>query len=132
MRKRWGPILILLAALTAILVVLYLANGNTHYDTSGPAFGLLVTMSFCAAGLFAANRYPDNRVGVLLVGTSFAFVAGSLELTDVSLLFSFGLLLDLAWIGLLIHTLAVFPTGHFDSIWPRLFAATGWLVTVVI
>ena len=116
MSTRWGRIAILVAALAAVLGLTYLADGNTHYDTSGPAFGVLITLSFCIAGLTTLSRYPHNRVGPLLVATSFAFVAGNLELTSVPILFSIGLLLDLLWIGFFIQTLAIYPTGKFDSV----------------
>jgi hypothetical protein len=132
MENRGGRIAILIAALASIALVIFLADGNTHYDTSAPAFGVLVTLSFCAAGLTAISRYPHNRVGTLLVVTSFAFVAGNLELTDIPILFSLGLLFDLLWIGVLVHTLAVIPSGHLDSTWSRLFAATGWAATGVM
>lgn len=130
-RRRWA--VVLAANLTASLTLAALASGRTHYETStSVVFPVLVSLSFCVAGLVAGSRSPNNRVGPLLIAVSFAFVVGSLELTSVPVLFSIGLLLDLFWIGLLIHVLAVFPSGHFDSIWGRMFAATGWLATVVI
>lgn len=117
--------------LAASVVVAALGGSSSHADTNGPALaGVLIAVGFGASGLIARSLRPDNHIGTMLVSIGFGFVVGNLELSDIPVLYSLGLAFDVAWIGLLIHVLAIFPTATFDSTVARYFAGIGWLTTV--
>ena len=97
------------AALAATLTaVAALAAAGDHHDAGGLQVAWAgLGMAFGIAGAIARDRHPANHVGSLLIAVGFGFAIGNLELSDFDLLYSVGLALDVAWIGLLIHTIRI-------------------------
>lgn len=124
-------VLVLLAATLAGVAAL--AFRSEHHDAGGfqVAFASL-GMAFGWSGVIANERRPDNPIGALLVAVGFGFAIGNLELSSLPLTYSVGLALDTAWVGLLVHALAIYPTGRFDGWLSKAFAVAGWTSTLVL
>ena len=79
------------------------------------AADLVIGLGFVAVGLFAWYRSPENRVGMLMVATGFAWYVSLLARTDPPLLFSIGFTLENLYVGAAVHLLLAFPSGRLDG-----------------
>jgi signal transduction histidine kinase len=79
------------------------------------AADLVIGLGFVAVGLFAWYRSPENRVGMLMVATGFAWYVGQLARTDPPLLFSIGFTLENLYVGPAVHLLLAYPSGRLDG-----------------
>ena len=70
----------------------------------GP-FGLVIGWGFIGAGLFAWSRRPDNRVGMLMAATGFAWLLAGLGLSDIPLLFALGSAFGSVYFATAVHML---------------------------
>ena len=79
------------------------------------ALALTVGWGFVGVGLFAWARRPDNRVGMLMTATGFAWFVGVLGSSDIAVLFTFGQALGSLYFATAIHMLLAAPTGRLQS-----------------
>ncbi len=92
---------------------------------------LFIGWSFVGVGLFAWARRPDNRVGMLMAVTGFAWLVASFGLSDLPLAFTFGQLLGALYFAAAIHLLLAFPDGSLKSQAERLIVWVAYLVTTI-
>jgi len=115
------------------VLALILTNDELEAATAWGAGTLVVGWSFIGVGLFAWARRPDNRVGMLMAGTGFAWLLSSLSFSDVPLIFTVGQVFGSLFFAVVTHLLLAFPSGRLQSrLERRLVLATYLLTTVVI
>jgi signal transduction histidine kinase len=79
------------------------------------AADLVIGLGFVGVGLFAWYRSPENRVGMLMVATGFAWYVGLLARTDPPLLFSIGFTLENLYVGPAVQLLLAYPSGRLNG-----------------
>jgi signal transduction histidine kinase len=109
----------LIAAAGALAVVAEsVLNATADFAPDKPrwiALNFVIGGGFIGVGLFAWWRRPDNRVGLLMVLTGWAWLAGALAWTEAPLLFTAGALLGNLFVACAIHLLLAFPSGRLES-----------------
>jgi signal transduction histidine kinase len=112
-------------------LVLILTNDELDHAAIWAAGGGFVGWSFIGVGLFAWRRRPDNRVGMLMTGTGFAWFAAGIGLSDLPLPFTIGQVLGPLYFAILIHLLLAFPSGRLQGEFERGLIAVAYVVTTV-
>jgi signal transduction histidine kinase len=95
------------------------------------ALGLLVGLSWCAAGLVEWRRRPGNRTGPLMVFFGFAWFGSLLERSDAAPLFTSGSFLTALFFAVLGHVLLAFPSGRLDRL-SRALVTAGYIDTTAV
>jgi signal transduction histidine kinase len=95
------------------------------------AFGLIIGWGFIGVGLFAWRRRPDNRVGMLMTATGFAWLVAGLGFSDLPLLFTIGQILGSIFFAVIIHLLLAFPSGQLQSTFERKLVGAAYVVTTI-
>jgi signal transduction histidine kinase len=115
------------------LAALALILANDDLDNAGlwAAGGVAVGWSFIGVGLFAWWRRPDNRVGMLMAGTGFAWLAAGMGLSDLPLVFTLGKVFGSLYLAVFLHLMLVFPSGRFQSALEKRIVAIAYVVTTV-
>ena len=93
---------------------------------------LVIGGGFTAVGLFAWDRRPDNRVGMLMVATAFAWyfvVAGN---TEPPFLWTLGQLFSNLFAATAIHLLLAFPSGRLETALDRVVVGAAYVATTVL
>ncbi|HEV2874440.1 MAG TPA: histidine kinase [Thermoleophilaceae bacterium] len=112
-------------------LALILTNDELDYAGLWAAGGLVVGWSFIGVGLFAWRRRPDNRVGMLMAGTGFAWLAAGAGLSDLPLPFTIGQVIGPLYFAVVIHLLLAFPSGRLQGRFERRLVAGAYLLTTV-
>jgi signal transduction histidine kinase len=97
-----------------------------------PTIGLIIGWGFIGAGLVAWARRPDNRVGMLMAATGFAWFVAGLGLSDIPLLFALGSAFGSVYFATAIHMLLSAPSGRLQSQGERRLVAFSYLLTAVV
>jgi signal transduction histidine kinase len=116
------------------LAVLALILTNDELDGAG-AWGagtVVVGWGFVWVGLYAWARRPDNRVGMLMAGTGFAWFLAGLSFSDVPLIFTIGQLFGSLFFAVVMHLLLAFPSGRLQSRFERRIVVAAYLLTTVV
>ena len=92
---------------------------------------LVVGWSYIGVGLFAWGRRPDNRVGVLMVATGFAWLVSQSGFSDVPLVFTLANILSTVYFALALHLLLAFPSGTLQSQAERWIVRTAYVLATV-
>jgi signal transduction histidine kinase len=92
---------------------------------------LFIGWSFVGVGLYAWARRPDNRVGMLMAITGFAWLVAAFGLSDLPLAFTLGQMLGALYFAAAIHLLLAFPDGSLKSQAERLIVWVAYLVTTI-
>jgi signal transduction histidine kinase len=116
------------------LAVLAVIVTNEELDGAGAwgAGSLVVGWGFIGVGLFAWARRPDNRVGMLMAATGFAWFLSGLSFSDVPLIFTVGQLFGSLFFAVVIHLLLAFPSGRLQSRFERRIVGTAYFLTTVV
>ena len=77
-------------ALGLIDLALILTSNHLPLRGAVAVLGLLVGWGWVSTGLFAWARDPENRVGMLMAITGFAWLISLVGVSDIPLLFTFG------------------------------------------
>ncbi len=93
---------------------------------------LTVGWGFVGVGLFAWARRPDNRVGMLMTATGFAWFVGVLGSSDIPVLFTFGQALGSLYFATAIHMLLAAPTGRLQTRAERRIVIASYVVTLAV
>jgi signal transduction histidine kinase len=89
------------------------------------AAGALVTgAGFVGVGLYAWGRRPDNRIGMLMVGTGFAWFLSGCSFSDLPLVFTIGQVFGALFFAVVLHLLLAFPSGRLQT------TAERWIVGI--
>jgi signal transduction histidine kinase len=115
----------------AVLAFL-LANEDIEAPGAWGAGALVVGWGFIGVGLFAWARRPDNRVGMLMAATGFAWFLAAAGYSDVPLVFSIGAVLGSVFFVVTIHLLLAFPSGSLQSRFERRLVGFGYALTTVL
>ena len=118
-------------ALGLASLALILANDDLDRAGLWAAGGVAVGWSFIGVGLFAWWRRPDNRVGMLMAGTGFAWLAAGAGLSDLALVFTIGKVFGSLYLAVFLHLMLVFPSGRFQSQFEKRIVAIAYVVTTV-
>ena len=115
------------------LAVLALIVTNEQIKAPGAwaAGALIIGWGFIGVGLFAWGRRPDNRVGMLMAGTGFAWLVAATGFSDLPLLFTFGSMLSSVYFAVVMHLLLAFPTGKLQSRLEERIVRFSYLLTTV-
>jgi len=96
-------------------VLLVLASGHLPNPGVWAVFGPVVGWSFVGTGLYARNRRPESRFGLLMVLVGFAWFLGPLYAADSPLVFTLGIVAGALWGPIFGHLLLSFPTGRLAT-----------------
>jgi signal transduction histidine kinase len=116
------------------LAVLALILTNDDLDAPG-AWGagtLVVGWGFIGVGLFAWARRPDNRVGMLMAATGFAWFLAGASFSDVPLIFSIAAVFGSLFFVVVMHLLLAFPSGQLQSRFERRLVGFGYVLTTIL
>jgi signal transduction histidine kinase len=114
------------------VLALILTNDELEAAAAWGAGSLVVGWSFVGVGLFAWARRPDNRVGMLMAGTGFAWLLASLSFSDVPLIFTVGQVFGSLFFAVVMHLLLAFPSGRLRSRLERRLVLAAYLLTTVV
>jgi signal transduction histidine kinase len=92
----------------------------------GPVLELLVGVSLLGCGLASWRARPENRVGLIMVLTGFAWFAAQLVESSAPWLYTIGLAIQSVWVIGLVFLLLSFPSGRLTGRSDR------WLLTLGI
>ena len=108
--------LALVAAVTLAVQLALLSDAEFAPDHSlWIALDTIIAGGFVGVGLHAWYRRPENRVGMLMVATGFAWMLSVFARTEPALLFTAGLLASNLFVACAIHLLLAFPSGTVES-----------------
>jgi signal transduction histidine kinase len=114
------------------VLALLLANEDIEAPGAWGAGALVVGWGFIGVGLFAWARRPDNRVGMLMAATGFAWFLAAAGYSDVPLVFSIGAVLGSVFFVVTMHLLLAFPSGRLQSRFERRLVGFGYALTTVL
>jgi signal transduction histidine kinase len=114
------------------VLALLLANEDIEAPGAWGAGTLVVGWGFIGVGLFAWARRPDNRVGMLMAATGFAWFLSATGFSDVPLVFSIGAVLGSVFFIVAMHLLLAFPSGSLRSRFERRLVGFGYALTTVL
>jgi signal transduction histidine kinase len=114
------------------VLALLLANEDIEAPGAWGAGTLVVGWGFIGVGLFAWARRPDNRVGMLMAATGFAWFLAAAGFSDVPLIFSIGAVLGSLFFIVVMHLLLAFPSGSLQSRFERRLVGFGYVLTTVL
>ncbi|HZC14651.1 MAG TPA: histidine kinase [Thermoleophilaceae bacterium] len=114
------------------VLALILTNDELEAAAAWGAGTLVVGWSFVGVGLFAWARRPDNRVGMLMAGTGFAWLLASFSFSDVPLIFTVGQVFGSLFFAVVMHLLLAFPSGRLQSRLERRIVVAAYLLTTVV
>jgi signal transduction histidine kinase len=94
--------------------------------------GLLVGWGWVGTGLFAWSRDPENRVGMLMAATGFAWLLSLVGVSDIPLLFTFGQVIGSLFFATAVHVLLAAPDGRLHSLFERRIVAVTYTLTLLV
>jgi hypothetical protein len=77
------------------------------------SLGLFVGWGWVGTGLFAWSREPENRVGMLMAATGFAWLLSLVGVSDIAILFTFGQVIGSVFFVTALQLLLSTPTDAF-------------------
>jgi signal transduction histidine kinase len=120
------------AALVGLaLVTLIAANEAMPRRGLSIALDLVIGGGFAGVGLFAWYRRPDNRVGILMYATAFAWYISLFGFTEPPLLFSLGFWLSNLFTAAAIHLVLAFPSGRLGTATDRVLVAVAYVAVTL-
>jgi signal transduction histidine kinase len=114
-------------AVLALMITSDLADPAGVWGTAA----LVVGWSYIGVGLFAWGRRPDNRVGMLMTATGFAWLVSQSGFSDLPLVFTLGNVLGTVFFAVAVHMLLAFPSGTLQSRAERWIVGMAYVVTTV-
>ena len=94
--------------------------------------GLFVGWGWVGTGLFIWAREPENRVGMLMAATGFAWLVSLVGVSDIPLLFSIGQALGSIFFVTALHMLLSAPEGRLHSRFERRLIASAYALTLLV
>jgi signal transduction histidine kinase len=120
--------LVAVAGLVAGAAAVWLATQQPYGRPTepGPVLELLVGASLLGCGIASWRARPENRVGLILVLTGFAWFAAQLIEASAPWMYTIGLAIQSVWVIGLVYLLLSFPSGRLTGRSDR------WLVRLAI
>ncbi len=94
--------------------------------------GLFVGWGWVGTGLFIWAREPENRVGMLMAATGFAWLVSLVGVSDIPLLFTIGQALGSIFFVTALHMLLSAPEGRLHSRFERRLIASAYALTLLV
>ena len=94
--------------------------------------GLFVGWGWVGTGLFIWAREPENRVGMLMTATGFAWLVSLVGVSDIPLLFTIGQALGSIFFVTALHMLLSAPEGRLHSRFERRLIASAYALTLLV
>ena len=117
--------------LAAGALVLILESNHVEDKAATAALALTASLSFITSGVIAIWRRPENRTGLLMAATGFAWLVGALVAANNAWVFTAGFLLSsLAW-GPFAHLIMAYPSGRLQTRGQRILVAATYGLTLV-
>jgi signal transduction histidine kinase len=95
------------------------------------ALDLVIGFGLIGTGAFAWLRRPNNRVGMLMMFTGFAWYLQVAALTEPAVLFTIGQAFSNLFVAAAVHLLLAFPSGRLEQPVDRLVVGIAYLATTV-
>jgi len=127
-RERSLAILAIAFVAGVTVCAIVLASDHQEAKAAFAIFGPAVGWGFVATGVWAWNREPENRTGMLLVALGFAWLLSTLEASNSALLYTIGLTLGGVWGAVFLHLGQSFPTGELDTRLDRGIVIAGYVI----
>jgi signal transduction histidine kinase len=125
--------LALLAFLTGVAALaLILTSDHSSLRGLDATLTLVAGWGFVGAGLFAWDRRPGNKTGLLLTAIGFTWFFRALMASNSSILFTIGALGSNLPFAILIHLLVTFPSGRLETRLQRVLVGTAYFITTVM
>jgi PAS domain S-box-containing protein len=106
-----------------------IATSDHEEDTVATAIlSVPVGLAFVTAGLVAAVRRPENRIGSLMTLVGFTWFLGALARSDVEILFAVGLLLGNLAFAFFAQLVLSYPTGRLKAGAGRMIVAAAFVL----
>jgi signal transduction histidine kinase len=127
---RGRSLAILGIAFVAGVAVCAIVLSSDHQEAKAAfaIFGPAVGWGFVATGVWAWEREPENRTGMLLVVLGFAWLLSTLEAANSAFLYTIGLTLGGLWGAVFLHLGQSFPTGELDTRLDRAIVIAGYVI----
>jgi signal transduction histidine kinase len=93
---------------------------------------LVIGWSFVGAGLVAARRRPENRIGAMMIATGFLWFLGQLWYADDELPHTIGTAFETAFVLGFAYLLLSFPEGRLHSRVERALIGVGLFAVIVL
>ena len=93
---------------------------------------LVAGWGFVGAGLFAWDRRPGSKTGLLLTAIGFTWFFRALQASDNSVVFTIGALGATVPYAILIHLLVTFPSGRLETRLQRGLVGVAYFITTVM
>jgi signal transduction histidine kinase len=119
-------------ALGLIDLALILTSNHLELRGAVAVLGLFVGWGWVGTGLFAWSRDPDNRVGMLMAATGFAWLVSLVGVSDIPLLFTLGQALGSLFFVTALHMLLSAPEGRLHSPFERRLIAIAYGLTLLV
>ena len=119
-------------ALGLIDLALILTSNHLPLRGAVSVLGLLVGWGWVSTGLFAWARDPENRVGMLMAITGFAWLISLVGVSDIPLLFTFGQVFGSLFFVTALHMLLSAPDGRLHSTFERRLIALAYALTLLV
>jgi signal transduction histidine kinase len=113
------------------VLALILTSDMADPPAAWGAAALIVGWSYIGVGLFAWGRRPDNRLGMLMAGTGFAWLVAASGFSDLPLVFTLGNVLGSVFFAVAVHLLLAFPSGRLQSRTERWIVGSTYFLTTV-
>ncbi len=126
--RRAAAIALVAFAATGVAATLVALSDHDTSKVATIALAAPLGLGFIGAGIFAGRRRPENRTGLLMIATGFAWFLGALPEANDPVLFSIGNIFGAVFFGFLIHLILAFPSGRLGSRGVRALAAGGYLL----
>jgi signal transduction histidine kinase len=118
-------------ALGLAVLALMVTGDVLHTPGVWAAGALLAGWGFIGVGLYAWGRRPDNRIGMLMAATGFAWLLAASGFSDLPLVFTLGQVFGALFFAVVIHLLLAFPSGRLQSVAERRVVVASYLLTTV-
>lgn len=107
---------------------------SDHESPRGLAASLILVAGwgFVGAGLFAWDRRPGSRTGLLMTAIGFTWFFRALEASNDSVLFTIGALGSTVSFAILIHLLLTFPSGRLETRLQWSLVGVAYFITTIM
>ena len=119
-------------ALGLIDLALILTSNHLPLRGAVAVLGLFVGWGWVGTGLFIWAREPENRVGMLMAATGFAWLVSLVGVSDIPLLFTIGQALGSIFFVTALHMLLSAPEGRLHSRFERRLIAIAYALTLLV